>query len=151
MYQFPIDQFSVVCVFLLLPRNCRTYSFHYYPFLRLLILSSLQEYHHFFMGMCLWRLSWSLQMVPHCHPGPDKIQSAFLRGWASCCYSPPAHSLGLLVLSGSIVRCHLVQMYYHLISRVILNPVWALPWGLEFGWLLFSVGSAIHPQFVTPL
>jgi hypothetical protein len=113
-----VDQFSVLlCVLFLLPRNCRTYSFHCSPSLRLLILSSLQDYRHFFMGTCLWRLAPTILLS-----SPYKIQSAFLMSWASCCCPPTAHSFGLLVLSGSVVRCHLVQMYYHLISRVTLNP-----------------------------
>lgn len=49
------------------------------------------------------------------------IQSSFLMGWAPCC-SPTSPSG--CVLSGSMLRCHLVQVYFHhLHSRVTLNSV----------------------------
>jgi hypothetical protein len=110
------------------------------------------------------------QQAPPCHAGPDasasgldSLQPSFLVGWVLHCFSRAAPSIGLLILSGSLVRCYLVQVYYqHLRSEVSLNPVhhiidsgdypvWALPWGLRLAWLPFSVGWATRPHSVVLL
>jgi hypothetical protein len=75
-------------------------------------------------------------------------------------YSPTAPSLRPLIPSGSLIRCEAVQVYHHQPqSRVPLDPVyhiiymgdylvWALPWGLGFGWFPLHAGWAIEPHSV---
>jgi hypothetical protein len=75
-------------------------SCHIASSLRLLVLSSLQAYRHFFSeGTCLWHLWSSSQMAPQCRAGPDaspsgldSVQPSLLTGWVSCCCSPTAPS-----------------------------------------------------------
>jgi hypothetical protein len=71
---------------------------HTAPSLRLLILSSLQGYHHIFFSeeACIWLWQPS-QMVPQCHTAIDASPSSgfgdvhplFLMSWVSHCCSPP--------------------------------------------------------------
>jgi hypothetical protein len=95
-------------------RTNRLLSFHYklynwchiVPSLRLLVLSSLQAYRHFFFSErpCLWRLWSPSRMAPRCHAALDDssefdVQLTFLVAWDFHCSFPAAPSLGLLVFS----------------------------------------------------
>jgi hypothetical protein len=131
----------LLCVYGLLPNNGSTC--YIAPFWRIFVLNSLQVYNYFFfLGLCLWCL-W---LVP---PSP------WLGSYGE--FSPTAPTLRPLVLSGSRIRCELVQVYHHQPqSRVLLDSLyhiypddyllWAL-WGWVVGWFLFHAVWVIAPHF----
>jgi hypothetical protein len=109
-------------------------------------------YHHFFFSK---GCAWDVCQQPH-------LPSLWLGSHSD--YSPTAPAappLGPLILSSSVTRCELVQVYHHHpCTRVLLDPVYhiiypgdypvlALSWGLELGWLPFHAGWAIEPHIVT--
>jgi hypothetical protein len=74
------------------------------PSLRLFVLKSLQAYCHFFFSE-----GWACDVCER-----PRLPSPWLSSHGD--YSPialPAPSLRLLVLSGSLTRCELVQVYHH--------------------------------------